>query len=469
MKTNTNPDLPSTTLIPRDIQLFLSGRSLLQQELPFSQKIMNEYLSQGLIKLKPGIRIQHRTLRCERCANTVMRLFGRFPCANCGKECSYCRKCIMMGRVSTCTPLYSWNGPIPENNVTVSLQWQGELSPGQKLASEAVLQAIESSSEILIWAVCGAGKTEVLFAGIEKALQLGHRVCIATPRTDVVLELAPRFKKVFPTIDIAALYGGSDDRNLYAPLTISTTHQLLRFEAAFDAIVVDEVDAFPYTFDESLQWAVKKAAMLRSANIYLTATPSATWQIECKVGKRPHIKIPARYHRKPLPVPAFTWCGNWRKQLEKEIIPHKIIQWVRQRITAKKQALVFFPHIELMEKALPLFRRLHQAIESVHAEDPERKEKVESMRAKKIPILLTTTILERGVTFPNIDVAVIGAEDDTFTESALVQISGRVGRSASYPSGKITFFHYGRTQAMIKALTHIDEMNQEAQKKGLLS
>ena len=30
----------------------------------------------------------------------------------------------------------------------------------------------------------------------------------------------------------------------YCPLTICTTHQLLRFKAAFDLIVVDEVDAF---------------------------------------------------------------------------------------------------------------------------------------------------------------------------------------------------------------------------------
>lgn len=463
----------SEELIPKNsylnIQLLLSGRSLLQQELPFSSKVISDYLSQGLIKSKPGIQINKQKMKCERCANTAIRLFGRFPCAKCEKECSYCRKCIMMGRVSTCTPLYSWNGSMPEIQGNTTLHWQGKLSTGQRAASEAVIQAIESSSELLIWAVCGAGKTEVLFAGIERALQLGNRVCIATPRTDVVLELAPRLKEVFPTIDIAALYGGSEDRNLYAPLTISTTHQLLRFEEAFHVIIVDEVDAFPYTFDESLQWAVKKASKPRSAQIFLTATPSATWQLECKMGKRPHIKIPARYHRKPLPIPTFIWCGNWRKRLEKGIIPHKITQWVHQRITTGKQALVFFPHIELMETALPLFRRLHEAIEAVHAEDPQRKEKVESMRAKTIPILLTTTILERGVTFPNIDVAVIGAEDDTFTESALVQISGRVGRSASYPTGEITFFHYGRTNAMIKALIHIDAMNQEAKRKGLIS
>jgi competence protein ComFA len=81
---------------------------------------------------------------------------------------------------------------------------------------------------------------------------------------------------------------------------------------------------------------------------------------------------------------------------------------------------------------------------------------------------LTTTILERGVTFPNIDVAVVGAEDDTFTESALVQIAGRVGRSPQFPTGDITFFHYGITRAMIRARNQLLRMNRQARMKGLI-
>ena len=90
------------------------------------------------------------------------------------------------------------------------------------------------------------------------------------------------------------------------------------------------------------------------------------------------------------------------------------------------------------------------------------------MRNGTIPILLTTTILERGVTIPNIDVAVVGAEDDTFTESALVQIAGRVGRSPDYPTGDIAFFHFGRSRAMVRARIQLIRMNNEAWKRGLI-
>lgn len=379
----------------------------------------------------------------------------------------------MMGRVSTCTPLYTWTGPDPvwnnQNEIESYLHWNGELSTSQQIASEAAIQAVNDKKDLLVWAVAGAGKTELLFQAIDEALLLGNRVCIATPRMDVVLELAPRLKAVFPDIRVAVLYGGSEDRHLFAPLTISTTHQLLRFEKAFDVIVVDEVDAFPYSMDERLKWAVKKSTKKEAAQIYLTATPSATWQLECKYEKRNFIKIPVRYHQKPLPIPEFKWCGNWRKQFEKNRLPSLILKWTKNQLQSDKQALLFFPHIEYMEKVLPLFKKLHPKIEAVHAEDPMRKEKVEKMRRKEIPILLTTTILERGVTFPNIDVAVLGAEDDIFTESALVQISGRVGRSAAFPTGTITFFHYGRTKEMIRALIHMDEMNKEAHRKGLLT
>lgn len=68
------------------------------------------------------------------------------------------------------------------------------------------------------------------------------------------------------------------------------------------------------------------------------------------------------------------------------------------------------------------------------------KEKVQKMRKQETLILLTTTILERGVTFPHIDVAVLGAEERIFTESALVQIAGRVGRSVEAPTGDVVFF-----------------------------
>ncbi|MDI5791085.1 hypothetical protein PO124_29880 [Bacillus licheniformis] len=118
------------------------------------------------------------------------------------------------------------------------------------------------------------GETELLFQGIEFALNNGLTVCIATPRTDVVLELAPRFRQAFPGVEIAALYGGSSDVGNLSPLIISTTHQLLRYKEAFDVIIIDEVDAFRILLITRCN-TLLKIGKRQSAHIYLTATPSA--------------------------------------------------------------------------------------------------------------------------------------------------------------------------------------------------
>ena len=57
----------------------------------------------------------------------------------------------------------------------------------------------------LIHAVCGSGKTEILFQPIHKLLMEGKRVCIAAPRVDVILELEPRLRAAFPETTIDAL------------------------------------------------------------------------------------------------------------------------------------------------------------------------------------------------------------------------------------------------------------------------
>lgn len=447
-----------------ELQSFLSGRSLLLDEIPFSIHTIQEHYVNGFISYEKGM----NKGQCRRCGTSNPHLFASFICARCHATCSYCRNCIMMGRVSQCTPLITWSGPEPMSESTPEFEWSGTLSEAQKIASEQMISTVQCNKDLLVWAVCGAGKTEVLFGGIYEALLQKKRVCIAAPRTDVILELSPRLKKVFPRTEVATLHSDSEERHTYGHLVLSTTHQLYRYKEAFDVMIIDEVDAFPYSYDTSLEWAVEKARKPHSSIIYLTATPDQKTQRQCGKGKRTFIKIPARYHRHPIPLPRFVWCGLWKKSLRKNRIPAALKNWTLLELKQNKQALIFFPTISLMQKALPLFQQMHPLIQSVHAEDPNRKEKVMKMRNKEIPILLTTTILERGVTIPNIDVAVLGAEEKIFTESALVQIAGRVGRSAECPIGGIIYFHYGRTREMIKALLHIDQMNKEAKKRGLI-
>ncbi|WP_416729637.1 DEAD/DEAH box helicase [Fictibacillus sp. JL2B1089] len=346
-----------------------------------------------------------------------------------------------------------------ENN----LYWNGELSSGQQVASERFVERIGSEGELLIWAVCGAGKTEVLFKGIKKALNLGLRVCIATPRTDVVLELAPRLKAVFPYTMIASYYGGSEERETPAQLVISTTHQLYRFKQAFNIMIVDEVDAFPYSYDKTLLHAVSRAVKPKHFLLYLSATPSKTMKKAAMNERLPCVKIPKRFHGFPLPVPKMVWGGEWKKRLERGKLPSPFLKWLKTQSESRRRAMIFVSSVSVLEKLTEIIRKeVDVSVDSVHAEDPLRKEKVIQFRNQDTQLLVTTTILERGVTVPFLDVAVFGADHNVFTESALVQIAGRAGRSKEDHNGKVLLFHYGKSLSMIQATNHIKNTNKEA-------
>ena len=439
-----------------EIQQFLTGRMWLREHTLFSREDINDKINQGNITPYPGIQSSVKTLftftyqtnSCRRCGNHQLTTFN---CAKCEGPCLYCRNCIRMGRISRCTELITWTGPSMELNHKVVFAWNGTLTPDQQRASDELMRSVKSNESHLIHAVCGAGKTELLFPVIAELLKEGKRVCVATPRTDVVLELGPRFKKVFPNTVIHALYGGAPDQKNFAQLIIATTHQLYRFEDAFDVIFVDEADAFPYSIDNSLKFAVNKAKKPETAIHYITATPSKDLLRDVKNKSI----ISSRFHGHPLPVPRFDSLWNYSKQIKKGKDPSKLKAWTDERMNNDEPFLIFFPTIELMEQATSLFEN----IPSVHAEDPQRKDKVLMLRYKQVPGLLTTTILERGITIENLQVAIVGAEESIFSSSALIQICGRVGRSSEYPAGDIVFFHHGISNEMDEAKYLIEEHN----------
>ena len=436
------------------LQQFLTGRVWLREHTPFPREVIDAHINSGHIHLKPGIDIrtesalfwQSKKSVCNRCHNTNQSLFQSFNCARCNQICTYCRHCIRMGRVSSCSELLLWDKEHARGANTHVFAWSGELTPLQQKASEELLSSVEQNQSHLVHAVCGAGKTELLFPAIFASLQAGKRVCVAAPRTDVILELFPRFQKVFPNTTIHALYGGAPDQEGFAELVLATTHQLYRFEHAFDVVFVDEADAFPYYADDTLQTAVTKAAKPYAAIHYVTATPTKSLKTTNQS------ILTRRYHGHDLPVPRFDSLWGYARQLNKGIIPPKIQKWMKEKIKSNTPFLIFLPTIEMLEN-------FPGDLPRVHAEHPDRKELVLQLREKKIPGLLTTTILERGITIENVHVAVVGAEQAIFTSSALIQISGRVGRSAKYPDGDITFFHHGISREMDKAQEAIEGWN----------
>lgn len=418
-------------------------------------------VKQSGIQELPTIRIDAGNIRCYRCNHVTAKSLGALPQGE-----FYCPHCINLGRVSTLNKFYH----VPEpNQFTVTepvLTWKGKLSPLQQQASEKISRGMADHVQQLLWAVTGAGKTEMMFAGIAAAIERGERIGIASPRVDVCLELFPRLKAAFANCDIALLHGRQELPYHYAQLTICTTHQLLRFYHAFDNLIIDEVDAFPYAANASLLYATKQAIKENGGCLYLTATPGDALLREIKSKRLVVNYLPLCYHGHLLPQIKVRLAFGWRRRLERQQLPPQVIQQLQETLREGHHFLLFVPHIAdlaLVEAALRhSFTTFRFA--TVHASDLERLEKVQKMRDGDYDFLVTTSILERGVTFPEIDVYVLGADDPVFSSSALVQIAGRAGRSQSRPTGRVIFWINCNCRQVNQAVSQVKYLNRKGQR-----
>ena len=71
------------------------------------------------------------------------------------------------------------------------------LSDQQRYASQQIVNAIKARRKLLLYAVTGAGKTEMIFEGIKFARNQGDNIAIVSPRVDVVVEISQRIKMHF--------------------------------------------------------------------------------------------------------------------------------------------------------------------------------------------------------------------------------------------------------------------------------
>ncbi|OCT13145.1 hypothetical protein A8709_20585 [Paenibacillus pectinilyticus] len=446
----------------------------------------------GDVSLTNGLRIrEHREWRrgfrrverytCKRCGSGGERMFWT-DCLSCGQACPYCEECLTLGRVRSCSLLVvGGTGEVASDGVE-DLSGYIEpwgLSDAQTQASLEGLTYIQSSPpsprKFLIWAVTGAGKTEMIFPFIHYTAARGGRVLIATPRKDVVLELQPRIQRAFAGYSVVTLYGGSEQRWEQGQITIATTHQLLRFHQAFDLVIIDEIDAFPYHNNPMLSYAAEQVCKPSGTNILLSATPPTAIRRAAERGRLPHVRVPVRYHKHPLPVPQLISTPTVRKFITTQTIPLSIKSRLFVSIERGAQVFLFVPNIQLVEPMVSLLRnKLHEnqmtaiRVEGTSSKDSSRTEKVQLFRNRDIRILVTTTILERGVTVPQSDVFILDADSKLFDEAALVQMAGRAGRSKDDPFGKVYLAAAEITKSQKEAVRQIRTMNRIARKQGFL-
>lgn len=423
------------------------GRIFTRSQLPLGLQQQAQTLS-GMIEKKGK-------LWCNRCGQVVNKEKQQLPIG-----AYYCRPCVRLGRVRSDEKLYYFpQAEFPKTNV---LKWEGRLTDYQDKVSQGLVEAVAKQKNSLVHAVTGAGKTEMIYQVVAQVINEGGAVCLASPRIDVCLELHRRLQEDF-SCDISLLHGESE---VYfrSPLVIATTHQLLKFYRAFDLLIVDEVDAFPYVDNPMLYHAVAQSVKEKSTIIFLTATSTDELDKKVSKGELNRLSLPRRFHGNPLIVPQKVWLENFQKYLNQKKLVPKLEQFVKKQRKTGFPLLIFASEIKRGQELAEVLQSYFSSenVGFVASTTENRLDIVEKFRQKEITILVTTTILERGVTFPCVDVFVVEANHRLFSRSALVQIAGRVGRSMDRPTGELLFFHDGTNFAIERAIQEIKAMNQEA-------
>lgn len=377
---------------------------------------------------------------CPKCGNKDQKYIGYKD----GKP--YCRLCISFQGKEARADYQVKKG------IVLSLGYP--LSEKQKNVSDAVLDAVSNGKNVFIHAVTGAGKTELVYQSMEYVLKRQGHVGFATPRKDVVIDLQPRIQEAFPSSSVISVYGEHTTK-IEGDIICLTTHQLYRYPKYFDLLIVDEIDAFPYKGNDLLHSFFRRS--LRGNYILLSATPTKEDLENVRKDNGVVVTLFERYHRGLLPLPEFVPSRMAFMKIQ-------CLRLLSLLLRQDKPVFVFAPTIETGSELYLFLSMFLKGGSFVCSESVNRAIDIERFKIGELRYLVTTSILERGVTVKNLQVIVYKADDDIYNQATLVQIAGRVGRKIGATSGKVYFIGEEENRFVKGAIDEIQRYNNEARR-----
>ena len=351
-------------------------------------------------------------MECPRCGNKDISYFYK------GSRGYYCRKCVRFSRTLIEEDLEPIEYEINKNAQEYYFKY--ELTESQKKASKQCVERIENT-DVLLYCVCGAGKTEISVESISQYLKQGKRVCYAIARKEVVIELTERFKAIFKDAKVIGVYGGHHN-DLYGDLIVCTTHQLYRYHKAFDLLILDEVDAYPLKGNETLMNISLNSC--KGHIIFSTATIDNNLKNVLKKRKYQTVSLYVRPSGKPLIIPKVLYMHRYI---------HIIYLAFIMRSMAN-QCIIFVSSKSMCKFLYKIYSHLFSCT-YVYAQLEDRNKNIIDFKNKKYQFIFATTVLERGITIPDVNVVILHF-GKVFDEANLVQMLGRVGRNINNPYGK---------------------------------
>ncbi len=179
----------------------------------------------------------------------------------------------------------------------------------------------------------------------------------------------------------------------------------------------------------------------KGTKIYLTATPDKYLIDDIKH----HLRLDKRPHNRKLVVPTVF------KSI-KTICFICLISLLRRL----DKVLVFVPTKKEAQQLAWILRCPFITSESKNKED------IIDNFDRQEGVLITTTILERGVTFYGVSVIVFNGSHSVFDEASLVQICGRVDRSFMPMKGECHILCHSLSESIQKCVARLKTHNHNA-------
>ena len=114
-----------------------------------------------------------------------------------------------------------------------------------------------------------------------------------------------------------------------------------------------------------------------------------------------------------------------------------------------------------MSEANKVFGKLYR-MDSITSHTKDKDRVIKDFAEGRIRYLCASSILERGVTFSAIDVAVFRSDHPVFDYASLVQMTGRVGRDPKNPEGTGIFLCAKKSGEVDKCVSGIMTANRLA-------
>lgn len=275
----------------------------------------------------------------------------------------------------------------------------------------------------------GSGKSLTFMIPAVAAYKAGASVAIIAPGKLLVRQLAGELRQYFPGVPVVEVVGGEslpDDG-----IVVGTTAVTLAAEAAnrtFDFVITDEQHKFS---------VAQRQILLADTSNLLESTATAIPRTVALVSMG------------GMDVSMLKECPV-KKEVMSRIITRKkeagLFRFVKDQIKEGGQVAVIYPLVEsdktgsTVEAALTRFgQSFGDRVGLIHGRQKadEKDEAIRKMLAGEIDVLLSSTVIELGLTLPSLRVMVV-VNPEHFGASQLHQLRGRLARKG----GKGYFFMF---------------------------